>query len=792
MLSVLTRKTLTMKFTEVIEIRKPRYITLRIKPHKSIRNYASAEIARAITKMYEKITQRIMFEEKKLIYKSTMSCTYFIDIKKDDVRFNFIVPERYKALAMDKIRDVWSRATIEEVDRVDPFTEEAIKYQLFYKKEDALSLEIDKTNNSPLNSILNVLEDMEDEDRVGVFYNFQAVTNQRNWKYSYEKTMKKLKEGEPVDKAFTGKKILKVTGEVFNFVLDIAMYVALSFFGSSEKKKEDVSKNILSSFMLHEQIKPSNATKNKRELPVVKTNIAVFSDSKDPHRRRHNAEAVAGAFSSINSDNTLDYQKLKKATIDPDNMNIKGKKVKYNMFSIDECSNLLQLPGKTLLDQYKIDCIETLETIVNAELLKGYVRLGINTYKGQEVETYMSDAGEQGNLGLAVMGPQGSGKTVFLTNYVLDVAGRGESAIVMDYIRNNNLTKRIEKAVKEKYGEDKLFIIDLADPKQAQAFGFNEVWNREHKDTEELLEIANMQTQKMIAFINAINPDAELSTRMRRSLAAACNVVFIQPGTSMRDVIDCCVDYRKRAEFIKNIPPELINELHDDIYNLRDMDQYGSLKQDKDTVVDTKEKKIEFILDRINILMEDIKLKRMFNKPIEQNVDFMELMNQGKIILIRAPESVFTENEQKNILTTFYLSKAWLCRQLGATDTRCHFIVDEIFQCDTAAKLLKDLLPKGRQFKFKIVLSLHYLNQVEVIREAMKASGASYMLLQGTDEKNYKELESYLLPYTVDDLLNLKQFHSLNLVKCTQGYSTFITKLPGEPEGTQDFKDLEE
>lgn len=39
------------------------------------------------------------------------------------------------------------------------------------------------------------------------------------------------------------------------------------------------------------------------------------------------------------------------------------------------------------------------------------------------------------------------------------------------------------------------------------------------------------------------------------------------------------------------------------------------------------------------------------------------------------------------------------------------------------------------------------------------------MLLQGCDEKNYKELENVLKPYTVEDLINLKRYHSLNSIK---------------------------
>lgn len=64
------------------------------------------------------------------------------------------------------------------------------------------------------------------------------------------------------------------------------------------------------------------------------------------------------------------------------------------------------------------------------------------------------------------------------------------------------------------------------------------------------------------------------------------------------------------------------------------------------------------------------------------------------------------------------------------------------------------------------------------LKNEIKASGASYMLLQGADKKNFEELKEEMKPYDLEDLLNLKQWHSLNLMRYEKGYAKFITKLP--------------
>ena len=83
----------------------------------------------------------------------------------------------------------------------------------------------------------------------------------------------------------------------------------------------------------------------------------------------------------------------------------------------------------------------------------------------------------------------------------------------------------------------------------------------------------------------------------------------------------------------------------------------------------------------------------------------------------------------------------------------------------------------------KYVLTLHYMDQLsKEAQSALKNSNASYMLISGVDKKAFEALEEEfnIHGYCLDDLLNLKQYHSLNLIKSKDGYESFITKLPPE------------
>ena len=81
-------------------------------------------------------------------------------------------------------------------------------------------------------------------------------------------------------------------------------------------------------------------------------------------------------------------------------------------------------------------------------------------------------------------------------------------------------------------------------------------------------------------------------------------------------------------------------------------------------------------------------------------------------------------------------------------------------------------------FGAKPIISCHYLGQISNIRNELKSANSSYIVIAGSDKDNYKELKDELLPYTLDDLLSLKRYHAINLIKYEGGYGRFVTELP--------------
>lgn len=771
------KKEVSIKVSDYINLIKPTYIYIKITPDKSNRNNNSSNVAKAISYAYSSIFKRIKREKLKLSIEVNYKISYVIDIRHNQADFYFMIPKPFLNIILEKMIEIWPKAKMEEVEGIEVFSEDSVSYQLGYKREDPLSIKTDKKSNEPLNSILNVIEIMKEEDRVTIIYNF-LPRNQFGWKKEYQNTMDRLKENKPIDKekmssAFIGKSILSFLVGFLDSILD----VFIDFTGGKKETTLSFAESLATALEINKK-EPSLSTRKKKELRVINTQIAVVSSSKDPVRKEENAVSVCSAYRVLDEEdgNELVSKKLK-GTPKLESYQIKGADI--NTTSIDECQNFIQLPGRTLLRQFSIPHIETNEVQVPKELQSGYIDLGEVKCKNTVSEAYLEDDYDIGSLPLELVGGQGSGKTTFLGNYCHNVHEKKEGILIIDYIKKCELSDAICSVIPE---EDRV-VLDLSKDSDIQGLGFNEIKITEGMTAFQKLKLANLQAQQTMSLVDAINPTAPLSSQMRTYLSAASNVVYAGGFTSIRDVVNCIEHHTKRHMYIDKLSDDLKELLQDEIENLYSMDE---INKKTGEVEGTKSGKVEFIMDRVNLLKEDFKLKFMFNKSTENNIDLVELMEQGKTVIIKMPQVEFPTKMVKNVLITYWISKKWLSDQIrgGMHDKprRTHTIIDEVFQAPTSFGILEYLLPQSRKFGSKMVFSTQYLTQIDPIMEALVASGGSFMFLKGTSEADFNRFKCNFEDFEYEDLRDMNNSinhrFALNLIYYSKGYASFISKLP--------------
>lgn len=753
----------SISMSKYLEIKHPIYEALKITPHSGIRNYNSSNIAKMVADMYHGITKSIKRVERKLIVQTPVKCSYIIDITKLDVCFYFIVPKQYKSIAKEKIASVWPTATIIDTGIPNLKGDNITTYQLAYKNLDAFSLVVDKKSNSTLNSVFNVLDIMEQDDRVSICYNF-IPTNQYNWRATCKSAHAKYLENNPIQKEFGA---IHILSGILNGVITVVESI-LDGLGSDLAKGSPLDQ--IKVFLNTRRKEISDLSIRKSNSSMIETQVAIVSSSSDKNRSLTNAISVCQGYRVLDADNELIYKKAKSINL----LDYKYQGIESMKTSTDECQNFLQLPGRELLENYKINHVNVLETKIPEELTSGYIKIGKSTYKGNTVQTYFSSDKEIANLPLILLGPMGAGKTFQNTQYAKDVIAEGEGLIVIDYIKSCELSKSIE-AVTPK---DRLIVLDLSQEKYLQAFAYNE-YKVQGYTAFERIESANLHQQQVTALIDAVYVGDPLSGQMRKFFTSAADVVLINDNMSLKDIIRVLENHEVRKQFIDKVPNEYIPYLEDQIETIRQLDD----KDKEGNIIGTKYSKIEHIIDRVNSLREDIRMRFMFNKPSTDNINFSKAMNEGKIILIKMPADKFRSQHVRNVLTTFFISKIWLaCNIRGAEQERplrYHLLLDEIFQAPTAYKPLANILRECRKFQLRLVFTAHQLADLSELNEGLKSAGASYVLLQKTDKSNFKYLEQEFsnFGFTVDDLLNLKRYHALNLISYSKGYAAYEADL---------------
>lgn len=769
----------SIKLSDYFKLVKPKYVILKLIPDTSIRNYNSSNIARTINHLGKSINQRIHKESKYWNIETPSKCSFMLDIRKSSVDFYFLVPEAYEKLFREKIFEVWPKITVNRIDKIESFSDEALKYQIQYKSEDPLSLSLDKRCNEPLTSILSVLDIIEEGDRVAIFYNFKPV-NQRRWSNQCNATFNRFKNNEPLDKEVINKNyIIKILALTFAEILD-GIFEAFQELFKKEKKDINLVEIAITNLMGNTKKELNTATIKKKDSIVLNTQIAVLSDSNDKNRKINNANAVAQSFYQLNADNELVYNELKTKNLNYTNYNIGNVN---NKMSVDECQNFFELPGRELLQKHKIiSNINVLESEVPIQLQNGVIRAGENTYKGKSTKVYQTEDKELKNTSICICGPNRSGKSTLIANITYDVINNNRSVILPDFCGNCKLSDELAAVIPK----EKILNIECDVWDTLQGFGYNEIVPKDNSIFE-LYNCAKMKAAKLKELINLVNNgESDLEGRMERYLEYASLVVFVCNG-SVNDVFNVIKNHVVRHKYIDSIPGELKELMSEYIEELLEIDEWS--KATKDTpaeIIGTKQGHISAILSRVHRLKENTYIEMMLKKSTNNNINLMDEMQKGKLICIRMYDSMFATQQQKDIYVCYWMTKVWGALQKRYCDMQedklkqVVILIDELYQTKNCEKYLTMILSQMPKYRTKLMLSCHHLAQIPTIQEELRSAMCSYTFIAGSNKKNFQAMKEEFEDkgYSLEDLLHLKRFTALNLLAYEDGYWAGITHLP--------------
>ena len=813
-------KQISMKLSDYFEIKKPKYTYLKLIPSTSIKNNKACDIASIINDVYVEINQRFIRKNKGFTYNLPSKVSFIIDINKGGASFYMLIPDIHVKEFHQKITEVFGKITIEVVDGIKGINKSCTKYSLGYAKDDSLSLHIDRRDNDLLSANLSIMDILKDDDRVVIAYNFipQGKIELNGWKQYHVNMMKKYKEGKSLDKSITFNRVAIAIGSFIFDTLDVIINSVTWAFGQDESK----SNNIMSRLVPTQDL--SKETKNKENAKILKTQIMLYSESKDAVREKENAKTLINTFGTVGSgaDNKLVAKKIadvkvtksvgikKRYAANIIKEKVKDKKIEYvnleklnlegeiNKMSCEEVGgNFIALPGKTIIEEHKLESIQHNETIIPEELQGGKVRYGASTYRGKDTMVTTSTNEDANCMPELIVAKMGGGKTSAFENKCVDAVNSGDGAIVIDFIKNCEMSDNIIRNI----DKDKVVVVNLADYMCQEGFGFNEInMIRDMSNAMSRYECAILQNAQITQFIDSLG-DEEFSANMGRYLDAACSAVLIHEDRGIKDVVKCLEDFKIREKYMKDLEqfklelPEQYQELiNEDLNALEELNEYrdvkvGGKKTGNLELCGTNINKISGVISRISMLKKNPALKFMYIRSPKNNINLSELMQEGKAIFFKLPQNRFSSPHVKNIMVSYLFSKIMIASEIRSeiyknkTLKTVHVFCDEIQQARGSYVNIGEMCYQMRKFRVKLILSTHNFQKIAPIKDILIDAGASIIMLRGSSVKDFDVLKDEFAKFgfTREDLVSLshvKEYKALCLIATSRGRYGCIVKLP--------------
>ncbi|MFQ6871135.1 MAG: hypothetical protein ACLRSF_06610 [Romboutsia timonensis] len=761
---MIKKKTESIKLSKYIEIQKAEYTHIQVIPSKSCRNTNTDKILVLANTMYKKLDRLIRIENKKLIITSKLKLSYYIHITKRCTEFYFIVPTVFYSQVKTKLSETWKNVEIKKVNALPININDCTKYQLSYKLNDVLSLNVDKRSNSLLNANLSVLEILQDDEAVGIFYNFIPMSQkeQNYFKISSQEALNNFRKGINLKKS---KNIVDLGVISLKFLVDFINGL-LNAFLSAPKNSHNIINPV--------EKTTSSSTQRKAKSDIIKTQAIICAKSNEKEREKQLCTTTFNTFSSVSDDNELEMEEVKK-NIDIYRDDIK---VKSNYTSTLEAGKFVNVAGKDIIEQHKnIKHNKVLELRAPKCLEHGEIRIGTVKCKGSNEMSYFSSHYEIKKAERVLIGPKGSGKSYKSEQLAKDAIKAGRGVVIIDIIEDCKMSRNIYNAVAD---PSKIIRINCADISSIQAFSYNEITMNDTMEPMQVVSNAIKRGQQLQNLLNCINEDvSKLTPRMIKYFYAACAIVYcVKYNASLGDIRDCLSSPEEREKYINSIPDKYKELLENRIKNIRELD-----KKEKNKI-SNYDIKIDGILDRLALLEISLESEIALSKTSETNINLCDAIQQNKIILIEIPEDVFTSKMIKDVMTTFYTSKIWCAKkQLSKNQkTLTEMFFDEFYKCPNTTIVFEEMFEEARKYNLINTVTLHsFLQLNNKCRNLLKAGGASYMLLYGCDIYNYDYLKKDFNNngYTEEDLLNLNEHEALCLIRNEdKNYSSFICKIP--------------
>ncbi|MEO0160382.1 MAG: type IV secretion system DNA-binding domain-containing protein [candidate division WOR-3 bacterium] len=418
------------------------------------------------------------------------------------------------------------------------------------------------------------------------------------------------------------------------------------------------------------------------------------------------------------------------------------------------CAFRFPAPPSELIPNFNLklfrDRLAPIELIESSKQTKKSCLIGVNYFKNlkNEIRINYSDLRKHAYI----VGQTGTGKTTLITTMVLDAIRNGKGVCLID--PHGDLFNQ----VLGKIPDDRIDDVVLFDPNDTNfpiAFNFLECENDEQRYfiVNEFAGIIKRLLESEYGYGALKDYTGPLFFRYLRNIVLIVLKQYNRKGTLV-DVYNVLSSDDEFDDWSSNVIPDdpILNKFIEEV-SQRDLTKPGS----ENISIG------EYISSKLQNFVFDPKLRQIFSQP-NSTIDFLKIMNEGKILLINLAKGLLTEENSRflgMLIMTKIMSSAMERVKIPESERKDFYLfVDEFQSISTTS--FTTLLSEARKFGLSLILANQFVQQItdeKIIQSIFGNVGTFICFRLGQVDANI--LEQKFLPYvSSQDLVNLPNWHA--------------------------------